>query len=275
MERDLVYDVGMHNGADTAHYLEEGFRVVAVEADPELFKQANKRFSNEIKAGKLTILELAIGPEEGTHPFWISSNPEYNSFSREHASKWGETAQEIEVQTKPFTDILAEFGVPYYLKIDIEGADHFCLEALSPADLPAYLSFEKGQISDLITARNLGYSRFKLISQENFRQLNFTPDNYGRSPGVNKLIYKNLKKLAKRLNKSKYAGRFLKKGNNSEMKTNRRKYAYGSSGPFAEKTDGPWRSFEEVAFTWLAFDLGFTHHKDPKWEDWFDVHCAL
>ena len=36
MTADLIYDVGMHNGADTAFYLAKGFRVVAVEANPEL-----------------------------------------------------------------------------------------------------------------------------------------------------------------------------------------------------------------------------------------------
>ena len=30
---DLIYDVGMHRGEDTAFYLRKGFRVVAVEAD--------------------------------------------------------------------------------------------------------------------------------------------------------------------------------------------------------------------------------------------------
>ena len=29
---DLIYDVGMNNGDDTAYYLHKGFRVVAVEA---------------------------------------------------------------------------------------------------------------------------------------------------------------------------------------------------------------------------------------------------
>jgi len=35
-ENDLVYDVGMNNGDDTAYYLSLGFRVIAIEANPEL-----------------------------------------------------------------------------------------------------------------------------------------------------------------------------------------------------------------------------------------------
>jgi hypothetical protein len=31
---DLIYDVGLLDGADTAYYLFRGFRVVAVDANP-------------------------------------------------------------------------------------------------------------------------------------------------------------------------------------------------------------------------------------------------
>ena len=36
MEKNLIYDVGMSNGDDTAYYLHRGFRVVAIEANPLL-----------------------------------------------------------------------------------------------------------------------------------------------------------------------------------------------------------------------------------------------
>ncbi len=32
----LIYDVGMHNGADTDYYLKKGAKVVSIEADPQL-----------------------------------------------------------------------------------------------------------------------------------------------------------------------------------------------------------------------------------------------
>jgi len=36
MVSDLIYDVGLHNGADTAYYLHRGFRVVTIDANPVL-----------------------------------------------------------------------------------------------------------------------------------------------------------------------------------------------------------------------------------------------
>jgi len=41
---NLIYDIGMNNGDDTAYYLQRGFRVIAVEANPALVSQAIQRF---------------------------------------------------------------------------------------------------------------------------------------------------------------------------------------------------------------------------------------
>lgn len=57
---NLIYDVGMHTGGDTEFYLKKGFNVVAFEADPELAESGRRRFSREINAGQLTIVEGAI-----------------------------------------------------------------------------------------------------------------------------------------------------------------------------------------------------------------------
>ena len=42
---NLIYDVGLHEGQDTAYYLWKGFRVLAVEANPELTQAAQSKFS--------------------------------------------------------------------------------------------------------------------------------------------------------------------------------------------------------------------------------------
>ena len=50
-----TYD-GMHKGEDTALYLCKGFRVIGIEADPELVEICRKRFINEINSGQLKII---------------------------------------------------------------------------------------------------------------------------------------------------------------------------------------------------------------------------
>ena len=39
---DLIYDVGFHQGEDTAFYLKKGFLVVAFEAHPRLRKTVGR-----------------------------------------------------------------------------------------------------------------------------------------------------------------------------------------------------------------------------------------
>jgi len=36
MVPDLIYDIGLHDGDDTAYYLHKGYRVIAVDADPTM-----------------------------------------------------------------------------------------------------------------------------------------------------------------------------------------------------------------------------------------------
>jgi FkbM family methyltransferase len=263
MERDLIYDVGMHNGDDTAFYLHRGYRVVAIEADPVQAEAGFGRFKTAIAQDRLIILNVAISPQPGTVQFWISSNPEYNSLSKEKACSSDNTCHSIEVHSRPFASILAEYGVPYYLKVDIEGADYLCMEAIDPEDPPHHLSFEKNDLDQLLLCRKKGYSFFKLIAQENFQQLNYPP----RGGLIASRLQSKMRKLSERVIRS-----FEKVMHRRAIEPDWT-FVYGSSGPFGEETDGPWRKLEEVAFTWLAFDLGHTGASDPKWEDWFDVHC--
>ena len=88
---DLIYDVGMNNGDDTAYYLSLGFRTVAIEANPELVKYAKARFAREIASRRLIILNIGIADQEGELPFWIcETNSRWSSFDRAYAS-WGST----------------------------------------------------------------------------------------------------------------------------------------------------------------------------------------
>jgi hypothetical protein len=50
MYRDLIYDVGMHDGSDTAYYLHRGFRVIGIEADAATAAICEGRFASEISA---------------------------------------------------------------------------------------------------------------------------------------------------------------------------------------------------------------------------------
>lgn len=176
MHHDLIYDVGAHEGEDTALYLAKGFRVVAVEAHPVLADVLALRFSAAIASGRLMVVCAAIADHDGPVDF----------FENEKVSVWGTTSASwadrnakmgapstcIEVQGVQFSRLLDTYGTPYYLKVDIEGADLLCLEALRfRADKPRHVSFEATKsswlelLAEFDLLEDLGYSRFKVVPQ--------------------------------------------------------------------------------------------------------------
>ncbi|MGY1425072.1 hypothetical protein [Lysobacter sp. A289] len=46
----LAFHIGMYDGSDSRYFLEEGFRVMAVEANPALADQARQLFQQDISA---------------------------------------------------------------------------------------------------------------------------------------------------------------------------------------------------------------------------------
>ncbi len=97
---DLVYDVGMHDGADSAYYLRQGFRVIAVEANPVFAERANERFAREIEAGRLTILNVGIAQGQGEASFWVcEDHTDWSSFDRGNASRQAAQHRPHHVQT--------------------------------------------------------------------------------------------------------------------------------------------------------------------------------
>ena len=45
--KKLIFDIGMYNGSDTRYYLNEGFRVLAIDGNPVLVKRARKLIFQE------------------------------------------------------------------------------------------------------------------------------------------------------------------------------------------------------------------------------------
>lgn len=182
---NLIFDVGMHKGEDTLFYLKKGFNVVAFEANPELVSFCKKIFYKEIEEGKLIIVEGAIvdhkndlNPNESIIKFYVNEKLSVwgtvdESWMKRNIKR-GKDIKIIEVNKVNFNEALKKYGMPYYLKIDIEGMDRVCLNALLDFDQkPSYLSIESEKVSfnelknemDLLLKNR--YSQFKIVNQEN------------------------------------------------------------------------------------------------------------
>lgn len=171
----LIFDVGLHRGEDTAYYLRKGYRVVAFEADPELVALCEQRFAQAIADGRLTIVFGAIADTaEATVTFfrhaelsvWGTTDP---AWVRRNAHRGAHVA--VEVPVVDFATEIARHGVPHYAKIDIEGADRVCLDALDLGRAPRFVSIESDKTSlravedELDRLAALGYTGFHAARQ--------------------------------------------------------------------------------------------------------------
>jgi len=177
MHRDLIFDVGVHLAEDTEFYAKKGFRVVGVEAHPGLYQKAAERLRDHIAKGRVTLLKVAVAERDGPITFYENTDQSvWGTTSREwmeRNSRLGAQSNTIEVTGVRFASILSDHGIPYYLKIDVEGADRLCLEALMEFETrPKYLSLESEKVSwralrdEFNLLARLGYTRFKVVNQQ-------------------------------------------------------------------------------------------------------------
>lgn len=168
-----VVDIGAHRGEDSDFYLRKGFKVVTVEAFPGHVAWLRDRFSEEIEAGNCFIEAVAIGARDEMGSFFVHhEKTDWHRASLDPAEGRG-SFREIEVRFSSVGSLLKKYPTPYYVKVDIEGNDHFVIEALTAARRPTYLSFElapgwEDWVAHLIA---VGYRQGQIVDQSRFDRL--------------------------------------------------------------------------------------------------------
>jgi FkbM family methyltransferase len=252
---ELIFDIGMHIGEDTRYYLKQGFKVLAVEANPILAKKNSEKFKKAINEGQLTILNAGVAEKEGVLPFYVNHRlTEWSSFDKATGTRNNTAYHVIDIPCVTTRSLFEQYGIPHYLKVDIEGFDHYCLLDIPPTgDKPKYVSCEAVYLDWLEILVSKGYTKFKLLNQANdFKPINLKQERNPLFPKYE--IIKNGIKL--RLQK------FIPF-----------KHMYGSSGPFGEKTLGDWLSAEEVRELYRAF-YQYDKHQPLSGASWFDFHAT-
>ena len=236
--KDLIYDIGIHKGEDAEFYLRKGFRVVAFEADPDLALLCRDRLRAFIDQGRLTIVEGAIvdpdaiGGQSPKVPFYRNNDVSVWGTVRvdwaERNVRLGTSNSLLEVDAIDFARVMQQHGVPHYMKIDIEGVDLVCVNALRLfRERPNYLSLESDKTSfanierEIDTLTGLGYDCFQAVEQSTIpaRQL---PPNPAREGDY----------VAQR-------------------------FDHGSSGLFGAELDGRWQSKDQILRRYRVIRLGY------------------
>lgn len=255
----LIYDIGLNDGADTAHYLRDGARVVGIDANPVMCAEAEARFRDPIRTGQLTIINRGIAERAGRLEFWICDDEsKWSSFDRNLAAHNGSRHHAITVDCVPIMDVISEFGVADYMKIDIQGYDGICIAGLTEAAAPPYISIELDLVrgeQDIARLASLGYRGFKVICQSTAWHQVTTSNIWFYRLGPRHPLVRPPKRLrtgiAHRLH-----GRIV-----------------GESGPWGEKTSGRWHSVDHaLAVRHLLHEID-EHLRNAGASWWFDIHA--
>lgn len=136
----LVFDIGANIGNKTALFNKFGVAVISLEPDEDNFKLLQDRFRN---SKNITLLPIAASNKNGETTFLIDHpGSAFNTLSVKWkdvlkdpaANRWSSEKQfssERKVETITLDKLIEQYGIPDYIKIDIEGHELECLHGLT------------------------------------------------------------------------------------------------------------------------------------------------
>ena len=143
---DLVIDVGAHAGNHVRALSSIGCRVVAIEPQPDFFAVLKFLFG---RSARVTILDCGVSDRAGRAQLSISERtPTVTSLSQDWRKaregdadfaqvRWNRT---LDIEVTTLDALIAQYGAPAFIKLDVEGSEPAALAGLSHA-VPA-LAFE-------------------------------------------------------------------------------------------------------------------------------------
>jgi FkbM family methyltransferase len=182
---DLAFDIGSHVGDRICSFRRLGARVVALEPQPMCATVIRAIHGGD---HDVTLVQSACGARDGILKLHVNSaNPTVTTASSDFvraadgAGGWEgqvwDTVLDVPVTT--LDALIARYGAPAFVKIDVEGFEADVLAGLSKP--VAALSFEfttiQKEVADRCIARlaSLGYARFNVALGESQR-LTFTEE---------------------------------------------------------------------------------------------------
>jgi hypothetical protein len=194
----------------------------------------------------------------------------WSSFDPEKGKKGGRY-ESTTVPCITAQQLIASHGRPFFMKVDIEGADYQVLESLDAKSVPDYISLELSCVDPILERLlDLGYSRFKLVDGESYRP---APPIFNSEIGWRMLrkmgrlvppIRKTICMLPERLRgKSEFnpPGKYSPDGY---------PFTRYSSGPFGEQAAGPWLGADDALRIFGRLRDG---HRKANRHLWWDVQA--
>jgi FkbM family methyltransferase len=285
---ELVFDVGPHEGQDTAYFLRRGSRVVAIDADVRMVEHLRRTFADETHEGRLVVVNAAVADrDDDVLPFHLSKNSWWNSASRDISDRADMADRTVEVQSVTLARLIEQHGVPQYCKIDIEGLDAMAVRSLGDR-APRFISVETeclpgepdasdaaDPLATLEALRDRGYTRFKLVDQRTLRVLDPDRPFY---PGLAKGRVARAREQLRRATGDRVADALLREGRRHRARVQARlryRFPYGATGPYGADLAGTWIGYDGAARMLLRHRREyFASAPRHSWDFWCDWHAA-
>jgi FkbM family methyltransferase len=127
----LVFDIGANKGELTAIFRRMGARVVAVEPNHELADRLRRRFRDA------KVVEAAVASQEGRAVLHLGLDSNYSTISERWkpivAGRSRLSGLSVEVAVTTLDSLIARFGAPSFVKVDVEGNELEVFRGLSSA----------------------------------------------------------------------------------------------------------------------------------------------
>jgi len=143
-EKSLVFDIGANMGQRTAVLKKTTASVIAIEPQIKCFEHLQIRFR---RSKKVKLINAALDKTAGKGLLYEASSLTVSSMSEDFINTVGKSifkevswGAQTTVKTLTLDMLVAEFGIPDFVKIDVEGYELNVLQGLSQA-IPV-ISFE-------------------------------------------------------------------------------------------------------------------------------------
>lgn len=141
---DLVFDVGANLGSYAEIFASLGARVVALEPNPDCVSHIRRSYPGPL----IDVIGTAVGASAGVATIRLAERSDMSSMSADWIQAiraaqgldekiW---ANQITVPVITLNSLIEKYGMPKFIKIDVEGFEESVLSGLSTR--PAILSFE-------------------------------------------------------------------------------------------------------------------------------------
>ena len=186
--RDLVFNVGANIGTRTQVFVDLGARVIAVEPQPEMAEALRDRYRHqtvlmsrdsryEHHMQQVQVIEAAAGPKNGVVELLLCTDNQLATcepgWAESLADRWRMESwrNRITVQQVTLDHLVMRYGLPEFIKIDVEGYENEVLRGLSyrvpVLCFEATIPFVEPALACLVQLYvRLGFTEFNYLVQE-------------------------------------------------------------------------------------------------------------